>query len=271
MFAAIQDTHICLFYCLKDDKGSASADKIDHDALSIYIGNVDYSATEEELRNTFISCGEIVRVTIIKNMKTGHPKGAAFIEFKDKDGVQSAMGLNGKEVKGRPLIVTSKKPRPENKPRGDRQNFDRRQQRSGPPPYGAGPGGPYGGGGRSQYPPNRGGYHYGGGGGGGGGFGGQRGGQPPVPMDPAMQRMPQTRYDPYRRPDMYDPYMMRGNAPPPAPVYYGGGGGGGGHHGGNYQDKMGSGGQHHGGGGGGGGSRGPQQNQRYSSHQFNRR
>ena len=44
-----------------------SKDKVDHDALSIYIGNVDYSATEEELRNTFIGCGEIVRVTIIKN------------------------------------------------------------------------------------------------------------------------------------------------------------------------------------------------------------
>jgi RNA recognition motif-containing protein len=80
-------------------------DKVDHDALSIYIGNVDYSATEEELRNTFISCGEIVRVTIIKNMKTGHPKGAAFIEFTDKEGVQAAMQLNGKEVKGKSINI----------------------------------------------------------------------------------------------------------------------------------------------------------------------
>ncbi len=78
----------------------SKSDKVDHDALSIYIGNVDYSATEEELRSTFIGCGEIVRVTIIKNMKTGHPKGAAFIEFTDKDGVQAAMLLNGKDVKG---------------------------------------------------------------------------------------------------------------------------------------------------------------------------
>ena len=87
-----------VYFSTKDE--SMSKDKVDHDALSIYIGNVDYSATEEELRNTFIGCGEIVRVTIIKNMKTGHPKGAAFIEFTDKDGVQAAMLLNGKEVKG---------------------------------------------------------------------------------------------------------------------------------------------------------------------------
>ena len=80
---------------------ASSTEKVDHDALSIYIGNVDYTATEEELRNTFINCGDIVRVTIIKNMKTGHPKGAAFIEFKEKEGVQAAMGLNGKEVKGK--------------------------------------------------------------------------------------------------------------------------------------------------------------------------
>ena len=69
--------------------------------MSIYIGNVDYSATEEELRNAFIGCGDIVRVTIIKNMRTGHPKGAAFIEFTDKDGVHAAMTLNGKQVKGK--------------------------------------------------------------------------------------------------------------------------------------------------------------------------
>jgi len=74
---------------------------VDHDSLSIYIGNVDYSATEEELRDAFLECGDIVRVTIIKNMKTGHPKGAAFIEFTKKDGVNAAMDMNGKEVKGK--------------------------------------------------------------------------------------------------------------------------------------------------------------------------
>jgi len=232
------------------DRSNNSKDKVDHDALSIYIGNVDYSATEEELRNTFIGCGDIVRVTIIKNMKTGHPKGAAFIEFTDKDGVNAAMLLNGKEVKGRPLSVTSKKPRPENRPRETRPPYpyDRRPNRSMPPHYAA----QYGG--RPAYnnpPPSRGGYYP--------GMPGQmdsrRGGHPShIPMQMDQSRM-QPRYDPYRRYDHYDPYMMSrsGSGAPPPPPYY--------HH----QDKLGpgsaNGNPHH---------RNAQPPQRYSNP-FNRR
>lgn len=79
---------------------SVDSSKMDHDSLSIYIGNVDYSAHEEELRDMFIGCGDIVRVTIIKNMRTGQPKGAAFIEFTDKEAVEAALLLNGKELRG---------------------------------------------------------------------------------------------------------------------------------------------------------------------------
>ncbi|RNA42727.1 polyadenylate-binding 2 [Brachionus plicatilis] len=78
----------------------------DHDAMSIYIGNVDYSATEDDLKNAFISCGNILRVTIIKNMKTGHPKGAAFIEFMHREGVQAAMKMNGTQYFGNVLSTT---------------------------------------------------------------------------------------------------------------------------------------------------------------------
>jgi len=84
---------------------SISPDKVDHDSLSIYIGNVDYSATEDELKDAFLECGDIVRVTIIKNMKTGQPKGAAFIEFTKREGVNAALDLNGKEVKGKLKIL----------------------------------------------------------------------------------------------------------------------------------------------------------------------
>lgn len=255
--------------------GGGTGDKVDHDALSIYIGNVDYSATEEELRNTFIACGDIVRVTIIKNMKTGHPKGAAFIEFTDKEGVNAAMDLNGREVKGRPLIVTSKKPRPENRSREGRPNmmmYDRRPPRGmgGPPPYTAHAA--YGG--RPSYPGSNRGGSYGSYGGGMGGMdrrGAGGGGIPPIAMDNPMARM-QPRYDPYRRPEYgayaADPYMQmqRGGAgaPPTHQPYY--------HH----QDKMG--GNNGGGGGGMGGNggnphhqrAGPPQ-QRYSSNPFNRR
>lgn len=75
-------------------------DKVDHDAMSIYIGNVDYGATEEDLRDAFIDCGEIVRVTIIRNMRTGHSKGVAFVEFAKKKSVEEALTYDGKEVRG---------------------------------------------------------------------------------------------------------------------------------------------------------------------------
>lgn len=59
----------------------------------------------------------------------------------------------------------------------------------------------------------------------------RRGGHP-NPMQMQMDSRMQPRYDPYRRPDFYDPYMMQRGAPPPPPSYYG-------HHG-HHQDKMGA-------------------------------
>ncbi|CAF0961664.1 unnamed protein product [Brachionus calyciflorus] len=189
----------------------------DHDALSIYIGNVDYGATEDDLKDAFICCGDIVRVTIIKNMKTGHPKGAAFIEFIDKQGVQSALKMNGVEVKGRPLSVTNKKPKPEKKPRRDRRSdssylYERRSSRSASSYYMS----PYGS--RSPYgPPSRGYYdmppHM-----------ESRRGHPPSMHHMPIDQPRMSRYDPYRRPEFYDPYMMPRGGPsshlPPPPPYY---------------------------------------------------
>lgn len=221
----------------RSSKGVTKEEKVDHDLLSIYIGNVDYAATEEELRNCFIGCGDIIRVTIIKNMKTGHPKGAAFIEFTDKDGVAAAMSLNGKEVKGRPLIVTTKKPRPDTRHHDARPaytHFDRHAPVGRPPAY-ASSSSSYGGG-RSQYEsarpssygssssmPSRGGASY---------YGHRHemdDGRRPSSMQmeqPMPPRMPPSRYDPYRRPEGYgyEPmYVMAprgGGGGPPPPQYY---------------------------------------------------
>jgi polyadenylate-binding protein 2 len=49
--------------------------KEDTDARSVYVGNVDYEATPEELQGHFAACGSILRVTIICDKFTGHPKG----------------------------------------------------------------------------------------------------------------------------------------------------------------------------------------------------
>merc|ERR1719453_966329 len=65
------------------------------DKRSVYIGQVDYGATPEELQEHFKSCGQISRITILVDKYTGHPKGFAYIEFADEQSVQNSLLLNG--------------------------------------------------------------------------------------------------------------------------------------------------------------------------------
>jgi RNA recognition motif-containing protein len=63
--------------------------------------NVDYSATKQEPRKTLAEFGDILRVTIVKNIeRPDHSKRAAFIEFTDKKSVNNALNINDKQVKG---------------------------------------------------------------------------------------------------------------------------------------------------------------------------
>lgn len=78
------------------------------DGRSIYVGNVDYSATAADVENLFIGCGEIMRVTIRSNFM-GQPKGYGYVEFRDKSSVQLAMALNNKQFKGRQIKVVPKR------------------------------------------------------------------------------------------------------------------------------------------------------------------
>ncbi|KAJ8041990.1 Polyadenylate-binding protein 2 [Holothuria leucospilota] len=73
------------------------------DSRSVYVGNVDYSATAEELEAHFHGCGSINRVTILCNKFTGHPKGYAYVEFSEKDAVKMAETLDESLFKGRPI------------------------------------------------------------------------------------------------------------------------------------------------------------------------
>ncbi|SHO78757.1 Similar to S.cerevisiae protein SGN1 (Cytoplasmic RNA-binding protein) [Malassezia sympodialis ATCC 42132] len=79
------------------------------DARSIYVGNVDYGATPEEIQQHFQSCGTIHRVTILCDKFTGHPKGFAYVEFADPSFVENAMVLNESLFRGRLLKVTPKR------------------------------------------------------------------------------------------------------------------------------------------------------------------
>lgn len=84
-------------------------EKMEVDSRSIYVGNVDYSATAQELEAHFHGCGSINRVTILCDKFTGHPKGFAYIEFGDKDAIQTAMALDDSLFKGRQIKVVCKR------------------------------------------------------------------------------------------------------------------------------------------------------------------
>lgn len=84
---------------------AAAAAAAETDARSIYVGSVDYSATPEELQAHFADCGTVNRVTILCNKFTGHPKGYAYIEFADEDGVKNATILNDSMFKDRQIKV----------------------------------------------------------------------------------------------------------------------------------------------------------------------
>lgn len=109
----------------------------------LYVGNLSYSTTEDDLRQLFSQAGNVKSVSVIKDRDTGRSKGFAFVEMgSDEDAQKAVSQFNGQSFQDRSLKVNVARPR-EDRPRGG---------------GGGGFGGPRGGGG------------------GGGGYGGPRGG-----------------------------------------------------------------------------------------------
>ncbi|NWU71614.1 PABP2 protein, partial [Pterocles burchelli] len=84
-------------------------EKMEVDQRSIYVGNVDYGGTAEELESHFNSCGQINRVTILCDKFSGHPKGYAYIEFEEKSSVKAAVELDESMFRGRVIKVLPKR------------------------------------------------------------------------------------------------------------------------------------------------------------------
>ncbi|MGD9033648.1 MAG: RNA-binding protein [Deltaproteobacteria bacterium] len=90
--------------------------------MNIYIGNLSYEVTEEDLQQAFEAFGQVESVNIIKDKFSGRSKGFGFVEMPDKANAQSAINeLNGKELKGRALNVNEARPRTES--RGGRGGY----------------------------------------------------------------------------------------------------------------------------------------------------
>ncbi|NXF53344.1 PABP2 protein, partial [Oceanites oceanicus] len=84
-------------------------EKLEVDQRSIYVGNVDYGGTAEELESHFNSCGQINRVTILCDKFSGHPKGYAYIEFEEKSSMKAAVELDESVFRGRVIKVLPKR------------------------------------------------------------------------------------------------------------------------------------------------------------------
>jgi RNA recognition motif-containing protein len=121
--------------------------------MKMYVGNLPFSTTEDELRDLFAAHGEVTSASLVMDRETGRPRGFGFVEMSDDSAAQAAItALHGKNFQGRDLTVNEARPKT---------------------PGGGGFGGGGGGGRRG------GGFGGGGGGGGGGrrgGFGGGGGG-----------------------------------------------------------------------------------------------
>ena len=80
--------------------------------MNIYVGNLSYQASEDEIRAAFAAYGEVKSVAIIKDKETGRSRGFAFVEMANAAEGQAAIaGLNGKDLKGRALTVNEARPR----------------------------------------------------------------------------------------------------------------------------------------------------------------
>ncbi len=112
--------------------------------MKIYVGNLPYEVTEEDLRQEFGAFGEITSANIITDKYSGRPKGFGFVEMATKSEAEAAItGLNGKTLKERTIVVNEARPRTD---RGGGSYGDRRG--SG---YGGGRGGGFGGGRQRRY------------------------------------------------------------------------------------------------------------------------
>jgi len=87
--------------------------------MRIYVGNLPYETTEEDLQLEFAAFGEVTSVTILSDKLTGRPKGFGFVEMPSKSEAEAAIaGLNGKILKERTIVVNEARPRTDSRSGG---------------------------------------------------------------------------------------------------------------------------------------------------------
>jgi cold-inducible RNA-binding protein len=80
----------------------------------LYVGNLPYKTTDEDLNTLFSQAGALDNVRVMRDMATGRARGFAFVEMANDEGAQKAIGqLHGYALEGRPLVVNEARPKPE--------------------------------------------------------------------------------------------------------------------------------------------------------------
>jgi len=113
--------------------------------MKIYVGNLSYEVTEQDLRQEFGAFGEVASADIITDKFSGRPKGFGFVEMATKsEGEAAIAGLNGKTIKERTIVVNEARPRTDSRSGGSYGD-----KRGGG--YGGGKSGGFGGGRQRRY------------------------------------------------------------------------------------------------------------------------
>ena len=96
---------------LMNNGGLGSGPEREEMAKKLYVGNLPYSATEDEMRELFAEHGEVLAVNLITDRFTGQPRGFGFVEMEDEGADKAISTLDNTSFKGRTLRVNEARPR----------------------------------------------------------------------------------------------------------------------------------------------------------------
>lgn len=92
--------------------------------MNIYVGNLSWSMTDEDLNSLFSPYGTVSSAKILREKNTGRSKGFGFVEMEDDEAARTAISsLNESEVQGRKIIVNESQPRPEGSGGGYKKSY----------------------------------------------------------------------------------------------------------------------------------------------------
>ena len=114
----------------------SSGQQIHHMSSKLFVGNLSFNTTENDLQDAFAAHGTVVETNLMMDRMSGRPRGFAFVTMSSPEEAQKAIdAMNGKQLDGRPLTVNIARPREERPPqqrwsggagRGDYQPRERR-------------------------------------------------------------------------------------------------------------------------------------------------